>query len=59
MPSFELQDEAVHGISRESDSPWLLRVSAAAVLLSAALLFLVQPMFAKMIPNFMKAAPSD
>src|SRR5262245_17825339 len=40
---------AAVSVSRESESPWLIWLSGAAVLLSAALLFLVQPMFARMI----------
>ena len=38
-----------HTVRRDADSPWLIWLSGAAVLVSAALLFLVQPMFAKMI----------
>ena len=38
-----------HTVRGEADSRWLVGLSGVAVLVSAALLFLVQPMFAKMI----------
>src|SRR4029079_10645988 len=44
-----METSAARGIDREFESPWLMRLYGATVLLSATLLFLIQPMFAKMI----------
>jgi spermidine synthase len=44
-----MQVQAVTSTIRESESPWLVPLYGVTILLSAALLFVVQPMFAKMV----------
>src|SRR5262245_53774336 len=49
VSAWDVPTDAVTIANAESESPWLIRAFAAAILLSAALLFLLQPMFGRMI----------